>query len=414
MTPLDILFVSQWFDPEPGALRGLPLARWIQARGHRVQVLTTFPSYPGGVVYPGYRQRLVHRETMDGVEVVRVPAYPSHDRSALRRIAGYLSFAASSSALGGFVTRRPHVTFAYHPPPTATAFAWWRHLVAGTPYVYHVADLWPESVLESGMVPPGAATRAIGGGIRVAVRQLYRGAHAITVLSHGFKEALVGQGVPADKVHVVYNWCDEAVFRPVPRDPALAERLGLADAFVVMYAGNLGAFQALDVVLAAAERLADRPRVRFALVGTGPDAERLARSARARDIRNVIFVPRQPVTDMPAVNGLADAHLVHLKDLPFFRATIPSKTQVILASGLPCVMAVAGEAAALVRDADAGVTCAPDDPDALAAAVRAVHDATPAQRAAWGANGRRCYLKRMSLDTGAAATLALLERAAAR
>ena len=101
---MKIVLLSQWFDPEPGAIRGLPLARWLTARGHEVRVLTGVPNYPGGRVYAGYRQRLWQWEAMDGVPVLRVPLYPSHDASALRRVLNYASFSLSAATLGAAIS----------------------------------------------------------------------------------------------------------------------------------------------------------------------------------------------------------------------------------------------------------------------------------------------------------------------
>src|SRR5207247_88539 len=112
------IFLTQWFDPEPGAIRGLPLARWLTARGHDVRVLTSVPNYPGGRVYPGYRMRLWQREVIDGVPVLRVPLYPSHDTSPLGRVANYTSFALSAATLGAALIGRGDVAYVYRPPAT--------------------------------------------------------------------------------------------------------------------------------------------------------------------------------------------------------------------------------------------------------------------------------------------------------
>src|ERR1051326_6344956 len=100
-----ILMLTQWFDPEPN-FKGLAFARELVSRGHEVEVLTGFPNYPGGKLYPGYRVRLWQRESMEGIPVVRVPLYPSHDRSAWRRVWNYLSFALAAALLGPALVRR--------------------------------------------------------------------------------------------------------------------------------------------------------------------------------------------------------------------------------------------------------------------------------------------------------------------
>lgn len=406
------LFITQWFDPEPGALRGLPLARWLMRRGHEVEVLTGFPNYPGGQIYEGYRQRLRQREVMDGVPVVRVPLYPSHSRNPLARVANYAGFALSASTVGLASVRAADVAFVYHPPATIGLPAMILRALRGTPYILHIADMWPESVIESGMAGGSAARRFLEQAIHGWCNLVYRHAAAITVLSPGFQRLLVERGVPEEKVHIVYNWTDEEVFRPVARDEALAGRLGIAGRFVVCYAGNLGQFQGIGTVLDAAARLRDRSDIVFLIAGTGQAETELRDRASSEQLANVIFTGRLPTAEMPAINALADVQLVHLRDLPFFAATVPSKTQVALASGRPVLMCVAGDAATIVQHAGAGLTAPPEDPEAMAAAIRQLAAETPEARAAMGERGRRYYLDHMGLDTGGHQMDQLLRRVA--
>lgn len=412
--PLRALFLTQWFDPEPGAIRGLPLAAWLQARGVEVEVLTGFPNYPGGKIYPGYRIQPWARETMQGVPVLRVALYPSHDTSAVRRIANYSTFALSASVLGTFLVREADVAFVYHPPPTVALPAIVLRALRGIPFVYHIADMWPESAVESGMFGEGSlrriAARAIGSWCTFA----YGRAGAITVLSPGFKQLLIERGVPAEKVHVIYNWCDENLFQPRPRNEALAAELGLDGKFNVVYAGNLGIFQGLETVVRAATRVRDLADVQFVFVGTGQREEPLKQLAEEIGATNVRFIGRRQLDEMPPINDLADVLLVHLRDLPFFAATVPSKTQVSLAAGRPVLMAVGGDAAQIVREAGAGCVVPPEDAGAMAKAVRELHAMPASERAALAARGRRYYLDRMSLAVGGQQTHDLLRAVAGR
>ena len=394
------IFLTQWFAPEPGAIRGLPLARWLTASGHDVRVLTGVPNYPGGRVYPGYRMRLWHREVMDGVPVLRVPLYPSHDVSSVGRVANYTSFALSAATLGAALIGRGDVAYVYHPPATIGLPAAVLKTLRRMPFVYHIADMWPESVVESGMLGGAAVRRLVGGLLSVWCRAVYRQARAITVLSPGFKRLLVERGVPGDKVHVIYNWTDEAMFRPEPRDEGLARELGLAGRFNIVYAGNLGPLQGLDTVIRAAARVRSVRAIQVVIVGVGQQEPALRALARSLGATNVRFVGRRPYQEMPRISALADVHLVHLRDLPFFRATIPSKTQVALACARPVLMAVNGDAADVVQKAEAGVTCPPEDASRLAEAMVTLADTPRDELEAMGQRGRRFYLDEMSLDIG--------------
>ena len=121
-------------------------------RGHEVEVLTGFPNYPGGKLYPGYRVRPWQREIIDGVTVNRVALYPSHDRSAVRRMANYASFALSAAVLGPFLVKKPDVIYVYHPPATVGLPAMVLRALRGCPVVYDVQDLWPDTVVATGMM----------------------------------------------------------------------------------------------------------------------------------------------------------------------------------------------------------------------------------------------------------------------
>lgn len=403
----------QWFEPEPAVVRGLPLATWLARRGHRVEVVTGFPNYPGGRLYPGYRMAPIRREWIGAVLVTRVALYPSHDRSPVRRVGNYASFALTAATIGMLSAKPSDVVYVYHPPATLgiPALAWRRF--RRTPFVYHIADMWPESVTESGMIRSDRARNAVDRSLSWWCDRVYRSASAISVLSPGFKRLLLERGVAPEKVEVIYNWADEHVFRPGPPDEGLARELGFSGRFTVLYAGNLGLFQGLDTAVRAAARVRHLEGFQLVLMGTGQAADDLSRLATALGATNVVFLGRRDEKEMGAVNNVADVLLISLKDLAFFRTTVPGKTQVSLASGKPVIISAAGDAADLIEQAHAGIVCPPGDDAALAAAFARMYAAPPTELRTFGSNARRFYEHHLSLDTGAARTEALLERVAA-
>jgi glycosyltransferase involved in cell wall biosynthesis len=341
------------------------------------------------------------REEMDGFSVLRVPLYPSHDGSAIRRFANYGSFALSATTIGASLIGSTDVGFVYHPPATVGLPAIVLKALKSIPFIYHIADMWPESVIESGMVGGGVAKRILEALISSWCRFVYKQADAITVLSPGMKRLLVERGVAAEKIHIIFNWADEAIFKPVPKDPALEEELGFRGRFNVVYAGNMGPFQGLDTVVKAAARIKDEPSIQIVMVGTGQEEGRLKALANQMGAENVLFLGRRQYWEMPKIYSLADVLLVHLKDLPFFSATIPSKTQVSLVCGRPILMAVRGDAAELVIQANAGITCKPENEAELARAFVELYKMDEDKRESLGAGGREFYLREMSLDVGA-------------
>jgi colanic acid biosynthesis glycosyl transferase WcaI len=387
-----ILILSQWFDPEP-TFKGLAFAKELVRRGHEVEVLTGFPNYPEGKLYPGYRVRPWQRECIAGIPVLRVPLYPSHDQSALGRVANYGTFALSA-ALGSAFVRRPDVVYVYHPPATIGLPAIALRMLRSVPVVYDVQDLWPDTVAATGMVHNKAALRLLDRWCRF----VYRKADRLVVLSPGFKVALALRGVPGAKIEVIYNWCDEASVRP---DGAPPIRLADAGEFAIVFAGTMGLAQALDAALDAARICAcSVPRARFIFVGGGVDRTRLEQRAAHLGLPNVRFVPRQPVQAMGSILAGGDALFVHLKDDPLFRITIPSKTQAYLAAGKPILMAVRGDAADLLSRSRAGLLCEPGNPASIAEAVCTLAQLSPPQLAEMGRAGRAFYERELSLAAG--------------
>jgi glycosyltransferase involved in cell wall biosynthesis len=334
---------------------------------------------------------------MEGIPVIRVPLYPSHDTSATRRIVNYATFALSAAAIGAAAVKPADVMYVYHPPATVALPALTIHGIRRIPFVYDIQDLWPDTLSATGMVNNGYLV----GIVDRWCRMVYRAASKIVVLSPGFKEVLVHRSVPEEKIEVIYNWCDEGQIPKTPKNETLAKELGFSGRFNVLFAGTMGKAQALEAVLDAAGRVGGRiPEVQFVFVGGGIEVERLQRIARERRINNVLFLPRRPVSEIGEVLNLADVLLVHLKDDPLFRITIPSKIQAYLAVGRPILVGVRGDAADLVRAAGAGVDCLPENPESISEAVEKLYRMPRALLDEMGDHGRRYYREKLSLSAG--------------
>lgn len=389
--------LSQWYAPEPGG-GSIPtvLARGLRDLGHEVTVLTAVPNYPLGRLYDGYAMRPHQMEEHDGIAVHRLPLYPSHDSSVVRRVATYSSWAGAAAVAGPWCLRHVDAVWVFYSAATAGLPAGVLRRL-GKPALLHVQDLWPESVLRSGFVRDGFATRVLGQTIRLWCRGNYRHASALAAISPGMRRTLIERGARPDRVQVVYNWVDESVFRPVAYDRALAEELGFAGRVTVMYAGSFGYVQGLDVAIRAAAALRDsHPDFQLVLLGSGVAEEPLRRLVADCGADNVRFLDRRPVTQMGQLYAVADAQLVSLSDDPAFASTIPSKTQAALACGAPVVMVAAGDAADLVRQARAGWVCRPGQVEDLAEAFARLCRLPAVRRREVGAAGRSFYVGQLS------------------
>lgn len=404
-----ILYITQWFDPEP-VCKGIAFVRALTARGHEVQVLTGYPNYPEGRVYPGYRNRRIGCEEDSGVQVWRVPLYPSHDRNPFKRVLNYVSFAFAAVIAGLLKVGKFDVAYVYHPPATVGLAAAIICKLRRKPFVYDVQDLWPDSVAQSGMLSRRTIMRLIS----ACCRLIYRAAAHIVVLSDGFRRTLVSRGVPEDKISVIYNWCDEEMIRDAPRGVFPAGMLGMEGRVNIVFAGNMGKAQGLDTLLHAASFLRDEPSVQFHLVGDGTERAALQRAAALRGLANVRFIERMPISEIGGILSIADALLVHLEENPLFRITIPSKTQAYLCVGRPILMGVSGDAAGIVARHRAGICFPSSNPKAMADAVRSFLRLAPEERRLMGERARAAYEGEMSLQVGVARTEEVLKQALKR
>lgn len=389
-----LILLTQWFDPEP-TFKGLLFARALNDRGYNVEVVTGFPNYPGGKLYDGYRIRPIQREAIDGVAVTRLPLYPSHDNKALRRAANYLSFFASAFLYLTFVARRADIVYAYHPPLTVGLAAAMAKLFRRTPTVLDVQDMWPDTLAATGMLDSSLPLRIVGS----ICRWVYARMTHIVVLSPGFKSLLVKRGVPTEKVALIYNWADEGAIGAASHSrPAAMPDNGRIR---FLFAGNMGLAQNLDVVLDAAKIVAaTATNIDLCFLGGGVDVERIRKRAIDEKLSCVHFYPQVPMAEVGSYLSAADCLLVNLRPDPLFKITIPSKTQAYMSAGRPIIMAVEGDAAALVEDAMAGFAVPSGDVDALAKAIVAMAALSEVERAQMANAGREYYQAQLSLKCG--------------
>ncbi len=406
---MKVLVLSQFYAPEP-----LPkphhLAEGLWERGHEVTVVTGFPNYPYGTLYSGYRMQPWAIETVRGVRVIRLPLYPDHSRSSVRRACNYLSFAVAASTLGLLLCGKADAMFVFDPPSTIGVAACLISRVRRVPFVYGITDLWPESVVAAGMLKSAPAIALV----ERLERSVCSCASAVAVASPAMIDHLARKGVAREKLHVLTDWADERVYRPVPRDAALAARLGMAGKFNVVFGGQVGVVQRLDTVIEAAAILRAREDIQFIIVGDGVEKARLERESVGRRLANVRFMDRVPSDEMPRIYALADVALVHLSAHPIFRLSVPTKTYAYMGCGTPMLMAVDGVAADLIRESGAGLTCPPEDPGAMAEAVLRFSRMSREARETAGRRGRDLFVRQYARSVVLAQYEALLDAVAGK
>lgn len=362
---MHVLVVTDNFAPErnaPAIRTYEHCRRWVKA-GAKVTVVTSVPNFPTGKVLAPYRNRLVQRETIDGIEVVRVWTYLAPNTAVIRRSIDFASFGLSGFIAG--LAQRADVIMATSPQLLAGLTGRVLALVKGRPWLLEIRDLWPDSIVALDMMRERHLLVRM---LRAVENMLYRSAARIVTTNSGLRDRLIARGVPGAKIGVVPNGVDAIQFSPRPRPQILLEKYGLADKFVVGYIGTQGLAHDLETVIAAAAAMRDR-NVAFLFVGDGAQHLPIVRMVKRLKLDNVQFVRTVAPEEVPDHIACCDVLLVPMKRTSTLSDTMPSKIFEIAAMERPIVIGAEGIAADLVEDHRAGIAVEPECTEALIAAI---------------------------------------------
>lgn len=369
-------------DVAPTGVVMTRLVEELAARGHELHVVTALPWYQHHRIEPGWGGRLTRREATAWGSVTRVHPFPGADkRSIPRRALGFAAFSVLAGA-AGLRGGRVDGVLAMSPPLTLGLTGWAMHLARRGPLVFNIQDVFPDAAVATGAITNPTIIRAA----RWLERISYARAGAVTVLSDDLRENVLAKVAPAraDRVRVIPNFVDVDAIRPQDRLTPYRRELGIGDEPVVMYAGNVGFSQSLDLFVVAAAEL---PHVTFLVNGNGSARAELIE--RAASLPNLRFGEFQPAARLGEVLATGDVHVVPLK-AGLAAVSVPSKTYSILAAGRPLVASIdpGTEVTRLLDRSGAGTAVAPDRPEAFVAAVRGMVEDLDGARAQ-GAAGRR-------------------------
>jgi len=369
------------------------MTEWLVSRKQLdVRVITAPPYYPTWSVPAGYSTRTYRKERLAGVEVYRCPLWIPRRPRGVTRMLHLLSFALSSLPvlLWQAVSWRPHLVFVVEPPLGAAPGAWLAAKLCGAQAWLHVQDFEVDAAFDLGLLRKGALQR-----VALAVeRALLRGFDRVSNISERMLAKLLEKGVDRRRVFFFPNWVDMSLIRPLEGANALRAELGIAAGTrVLLYSGNMGEKQGLDIIVEAARHFAER-HVLFLFCGDGVARPRL--EAAAAGLANVRFIPLQPLARLNELLNLADVHLLPQRaaaeDL-----VMPSKLTAIMASGRPLV-ASAGSSSDVARiSREGGIVVSPGDTAGFAAAIRGLLDDEPLRRRL-GAAGRAYALAHWERD----------------
>lgn len=391
-----ILIYSYNYHPEPIGIAPLmtELAEGLVARGHDVRVVTGMPNYPQRQIYEGYRGKLYCTEERNGVIIQRSCVWIRPKPGLVTRMLLDGSFVVSSmvQALRGW---RPDVILLTVPPLPVSVPAALLGWIYSCPVVLNLQDILPDAAVHVGLITNKQAIRVF----EALEKFAYRTASMISVITDGFTENLAAKGVSRDKIRCIPNWVDTKFIRPLAKEGnTFRQAYGLEDKFVVMYSGNIALTQGLETVIRAAAQLQHVPEIMFVIVGEKKALAALHEACQTYGAKNVLLVPFQPREQLPEMLAAADVGLVVQKS-NVISFNMPSKIQVLLASGRPIVASVpfTGTAARAIRQSGGGVVVEPEQPEVLAAAVEDLY-LNPAKVNTFGQQGRTYAAQHYSFE----------------
>ena len=364
--PLRLAVVCPHFEPDT-APTGAVMTRIVHelaALGHEIHVVTALPWYRNHAIESGWTGRLVRREQTDWGSVTRVHPFPGSDKTnLLRRALGFGGFSALA-AICGIRGGRVDGVLSMSPPLTNGLIGWLMKVVRRGPLVFNIQDVFPDAAVETGAITNSRIIAAA----RWLERISYQRADAVTVLSDDLRDNVVAKIAPAlaSRVRVIPNFVLTDEIRPLDRLTAYRTELGIGSEPVVMYAGNVGFSQSLDLVVQAAREL---PNVTFVINGDG--AAKASLAEQVASMANVRIGDYQPMHRLAEVLATGDIHLVPLRR-GLGRVSVPSKTYSILAAGRPVLAAIdpGTEVPRILAASGAGICVPPDDAHSFVAALR--------------------------------------------
>ncbi len=355
------------------------MAAWLAKQGHQVTVITAPPYYPEWQVHDAYKGKKWHREKKDGVEVFRVPLYVPAVVNSKKRIIHEFSFLSASQPiwLKMLARKKYDVVFCIAPPFHLGFMPLLYGKIKGVPVITHIQDLQVDAAKELGMIKNERFLKIMFGMERYILRKSAR----VSTISDGMMARILKKGVASEKTIMFPNWVDAAVVRPLSKELSLRAQLGIPmEDKVILYSGNLGEKQGLEIILDIADDFRQQKDVHFLIVGSGGAKEKLQQMAQERQLEQVRFFPLQPYEKLSALLATADVHLV-LQKKSAADLVMPSKLTGILAAG-GCAIVTAEPGTSLfdvVRKHDMAIISQPESTKALKAAIATALDSTASQ-----------------------------------
>lgn len=378
--------ISQYFYPEQFRINDI-CTEWVK-RGYRVTVITGIPNYPQGKYYEGYGLLKKRKETYNGIDIMRIPLIPRGNNSVML-VLNYLSFVVSGFFWKLFTKIKADYVFIFEVSPMTQALPGvWYAKKRKIPCYLYVQDLWPENI----EIITGIKNKKIIGAIGNMVDYIYARCTKIFTTSKSFVKSIKNRGVPEEKIEY---WPQYAEDFYLPLESTGIHEIPLDNAFNIIFAGNIGNAQGLDILPKTAMLLKENElnrKVRFNIVGEGRYKETLVELVDKNNVSDMFnFIPKQPATRIPEFIAANDAAFLCLTNSPLFAMTIPAKLQSYMACGIPIIASAEGETEQMIKEANAGVCSPAGDADRLAELIVELSYMSPQKLKELGINARDYY-----------------------
>ena len=387
---MKVLVVTQYFWPE--SFRINDVVSSLVDSGIEVDVLTGKPNYPDGKIFNGYRVWDCQIEHKFGSSIFRVPLIPRGNKSKFNLALNYFSFIIFGVMQGAWMVRKNKydLVFVYGLSPILLSIPGvFISKIKGIQIILWVQDLWPESLLATKSVQNGLVISMVG----LVVKWIYQSMDLILVQSHAFIDEVKKMTTEKD-VKYYPNSVDPSFYNYSLNKQIDDEEEQKNDGkFNVVFAGNVGIGQGIEVILEAAKILSDIDNIQFVIYGSGSRLEWLEEQKKQYNLKGIILKGRHPVESMPQLLSNANALLVTLSDEPIFAKTIPNKIQAYLAVGRPILACLNGEGARVVNEAKAGIAVPAGDSKRLSEAILNLYKLSEKEMTIYGKNGREYYEK---------------------
>lgn len=342
---MKVLIVTQYFYPE--TFRVNTLAKELVSRGHDVTVLTGYPQYPKGEIYEGYGFDKPYEKVWNDVKIERVKMRP-RGHNAVGLLLNCITYVTEANKWIKNCTEKFDAVYVFEVSPVTVGLpALTYKKKFGTPVYFNVQDLWPENVEEI----LGIHNKMVIGVINKIVDKIYRESDKILCSSKGFVENIANRGVARNKLVFWPQFCEKPDFANAKKPECYDENY-----FNIVFTGNIGDAQGLDLLVDAAALLKDES-VRWYIVGDGRTRERLEKRVKDERLTTVFFMGRVSEAEANNYVRFADCAYLSFKDSKLFDLTIPAKLQTYLACGTPILGAVGGDSARIIKEAECGLVC---------------------------------------------------------